>query len=67
MLTIEVEREDYGRWITEVVDLPGVTSYRQSRQEAIDRAQALSLRGLADRLEHGERVPDMAAVFAVSP
>ncbi len=67
MFTIEVEREDDGRWIAEVVDLPGVMAYGKSRQEAIDKVQALSLRVLADRLEHGEGVPDMTAVFAISP
>jgi predicted RNase H-like HicB family nuclease len=67
MLRIEVEREDDGRWIAEVPDLPGVLAYGRSRQEAIERVQALSLRVLADRLEHGESVPDMAAVFAVTP
>jgi predicted RNase H-like HicB family nuclease len=67
MFTIEVEREDDGRWIAEVIDLPGVMAYGDTRQEAIDRVQALSLRVLADRLEHGEGVPSMAAVFAVAP
>ena len=53
-LTVEVEQEEDGRWIAEVPDLPGVMSYGQTRQEAIDHVQALSLRVLADRLEHGE-------------
>lgn len=66
-LTIEVEQEEDGRWLAEVVELPGVLSYGQSRQEAIDRAQALSLRVLADRIEHGESVPQMGNVFAVTP
>ena len=67
MLTIEVEREDDGRWIAEVADLPGVLAYGPTRQEAIDLARALSLRVLADRLEHGESVPDIGNVFAVPP
>ena len=67
MLTIDVEREDDGRWLAEIVDLPGVLAYGQTRQEAIERAQALSLRVLADRLEHGESVPQMDSVFAVAP
>jgi predicted RNase H-like HicB family nuclease len=66
-LKIEVEREDDGRWLAEVPDLPGVATYGQTRQEAIERAQALSLRVLADRLEHGEPVPQMGSVFAVIP
>jgi predicted RNase H-like HicB family nuclease len=52
--TIEVEQEEDGRWLAEVMELPGVLSYGQTRQEAIDKAQALSLRVLADRLDHGE-------------
>jgi predicted RNase H-like HicB family nuclease len=66
-LSIEVEQEDDGRWLAEVTDLPGVMAYGQSRQEAIDRVQALSLRVLADRLEHGESVPAMGNFFAVVP
>jgi predicted RNase H-like HicB family nuclease len=66
-LTIEVEQEEDGRWIAEVPDLPGVLAYGQTRQEAIDRAQTLSLRMLADRLDHGEPVPQMTGVFAVTP
>jgi predicted RNase H-like HicB family nuclease len=52
--TFEVERETDGRWIAEVPELPGVLSYGASREEAIAKAQALALRVLADRLEHGE-------------
>jgi predicted RNase H-like HicB family nuclease len=66
-LTIEVEQEEDGRWLAEVPELPGVLTYGQTRQEAIDRAQALCLRVLADRLEHGEPVPQMNNVFAVTP
>jgi predicted RNase H-like HicB family nuclease len=66
-LTIEVEQEEDGRWLAEVSELPGVLTYGQTRQEAIDRAQALSLRVLADRLDHGEPVPQMNSVFAVTP
>jgi predicted RNase H-like HicB family nuclease len=65
--TIEVEQEDDGRWLAEVADLPGVLSYGVTRQEAIERVQALSLRVLADRLDHGEAVPLMDNVFAVTP
>ena len=51
---IELEREDDGRWLAEVPDLPGVMTYGQNRDEAVARVQALALRVLADRLEHGE-------------
>src|SRR5207244_2666071 len=53
-LNLEVEREDDGRWIAEVPELPGVLAYGQGRQDAVDRVQALALRVIADRLEHGE-------------
>jgi predicted RNase H-like HicB family nuclease len=67
MLKIEVEREGDGRWLAEIAELPGVLAYGQSREEAIERAKALSLRVMADRLEHGESVPEMGDVFAVIP
>ena len=66
-LTIELEQEADGRWLAEVPELPGVLAYGQTRQEAIDRIQSLSLRVLADRLDHGEPVPAMGSVFAVTP
>ena len=53
-LTVEYEQEEDGRWLAEVLQLPGVLAYGQTQEEAIARAQALALRVLADRLEHGE-------------
>jgi predicted RNase H-like HicB family nuclease len=64
--TVEVEREDDGRWIGEVVDLPGVLAYGLNRNEAVAKAKALAFRVLADRLEHGETVPELEGVFSVS-
>jgi predicted RNase H-like HicB family nuclease len=61
-LTIELEQEDDGRWIAEVLDLPGVLAYGQSREEAMARVQALAFRVLADRLEHGEGEPELMSV-----
>ena len=51
---IEVEQEKDGRWIAEVIELPGVMAYGASVEEAKARVQALALRTVADRLEHGE-------------
>jgi predicted RNase H-like HicB family nuclease len=65
-MKIEIEREDDGRWIAEVPDLPGVMVYGQSKEEAISRVKALALRVLADRLDNGEEIPELRAVFAVS-
>ena len=64
MSRVEIERDD-GRWIAEVVELPGVLAYGTSRDEAIEKAKALSLRVMADRLTHGEAIPEMRDVFAV--
>jgi predicted RNase H-like HicB family nuclease len=61
-LNVEVEREDDGRWIAEVPDLPGVLAYGNSREQALARAEALALRVLADRLEHEEAGPDLVSV-----
>jgi len=63
--TIEVEQEDDGRWLAEISELAGALVYGQTRAEAIARVQALALRVLADRLEHGEEVPALGEVFAV--
>lgn len=54
MYVIDLEQEEDGRWIAEVTDLPGVLAYGQTREEAVRKAQSLSLHVLADRLEHGE-------------
>ncbi len=64
-MNIEIEREIDGRWIAEVPDLPGVMTYGQTREEAINKVEALALRVMADRLEHGEDIPELHDVFAV--
>jgi predicted RNase H-like HicB family nuclease len=51
-LTIEIEREDHGRFLAEVPELPGTMVYSRTREEATARVQALALCVLADRLEH---------------
>ena len=56
--TVEFEREDDGRWLAEVVELPGVLAYGQTSDEAITKAQALALRLLADRIEHAAGSPE---------
>jgi predicted RNase H-like HicB family nuclease len=56
-LTIEYYREDDGRWLADIPALPGLTAYGRTRNKATAAAQALALRLIADRLEHGEAVP----------
>jgi predicted RNase H-like HicB family nuclease len=63
-MKIEIEREADGRWIAEIPELPGVMAYGDSRNEAISKAEALALRVLADRLEHGEVIPELRTVIA---
>ena len=58
-LTLETDRETDGRFIAEVRDLHGVLAYGATQEEAVARAQALALRVLADRLEHGEPAPNL--------
>jgi predicted RNase H-like HicB family nuclease len=60
--TIELDHEDDGRWIAEVPDLSGVLCYGRDRNEAVARVQALALRVIAERLEHGEAPPELLNV-----
>ena len=65
--TIELEQETDGRWIAEVPELPGTLVYGATREDALASAQALALRVLADKLEHGEapvELMDVAFVLA---
>jgi predicted RNase H-like HicB family nuclease len=59
---VEIEQEDDGRWIAEVVELPGVLAYGSTPEEAKAKVQALALRVVADRLEHGEAGPDLLSI-----
>ena len=61
--TLECELEDDGRWLAEVVELPGVLAYGASREEAMVKAEALALRVIAERLEHGE---SRATAFSIA-
>lgn len=63
---IETESEADGRWIAEVPDLPGVMVYGKSRNEAIAEVEALALRIIAERLDHGEQIPELHQLFAVA-
>ena len=59
---VEIEREDDGRWLAEVVELPGVLAYGDTEQTALSRVQALALRVIAERLEHSEAGPDLLSI-----
>jgi predicted RNase H-like HicB family nuclease len=59
---VETEREDDGRWLAEVLELPGVLAYGESQETAVSKVQALALRVIAERLEHGEAGPDLISI-----
>lgn len=59
---VEIEREDDGRWLAEVLELPGVLAYGDTQQIAVSKIQALALRVIAERLEHGEAGPDLLSI-----
>ena len=63
---VETEQETDGRWIAEIPQIPGAMAYGNTREEAIARAEALALRVLAERLEHGETSPEIEQVFSVT-
>ena len=65
-LMIEIDREEDGRWIAEVQELPGVLAYGETRDEAVNRATTLALRVMADRIEYGEPVPALQRLFAAA-
>jgi predicted RNase H-like HicB family nuclease len=52
-LTIELEREEDGRWIAEALELPGVMCYGETRDEAISNTERLAIEVIADRIAHG--------------
>ncbi len=59
---VEIEQEEDGRWLAEIVELPGVLAYGDSQEAAVSKVQALALRVLADRLEHGEAGPELLSI-----
>ena len=60
--SVESEQETDGRWLAEVVELPGVLAYGTRQEEAVSRVQALALRVIAERLEHGEAGPELLSI-----
>ena len=62
--TIEYEKEEDGRWLAEILELPGALAYGKDMEEAIAHVQALALRVVADRLEHNESISPLTISFA---
>lgn len=66
IMRIEVEQEEDGRWIAEVIELAGVMTYGTTKEEAIRKVKALALRVLADRLDNRGYPSELANLFEVS-
>jgi len=62
-IRVEVEREDDGRILASVPDLPGVMAYGSVEEEAVRRVKSIALQGLADMIESGEEVPEPLRVL----
>ena len=65
-MRIEVQREEDQCWLAEVLNLPGVMAYGETRDQAVARAEALALRVIADRIDHGESISELDDLFVVS-
>lgn len=63
---IETEMEADGRWLAEVLEVPGALAYGATRQEAVQRAESLALRVLAEQFEHGTVSAGLASLFRVA-
>jgi predicted RNase H-like HicB family nuclease len=64
-MRIDIDREQDGRILASVPDLPGVMAYGQTPEEATRKVKAVALQVLADMIESGEDVPDpFKALFA---
>lgn len=59
---VEIEQEEDSRWLAEVIELPGVIAYGFTQEDAVAKVQALALRVVAERLEHGETGPDLLEI-----
>ncbi len=66
-LTIELDREEDGRWIAEVLELPGVMCYGNSLEASISSAERLAIEVIEDRIAHGELPSSaLALTFAIA-
>lgn len=64
--SIETEREDDGRWIAEIAEIPGVLTYGETEPRARANAYALALRVVADEVEKSNAVPQQISLTCLS-
>lgn len=62
-IRVEVEREQDGRTLASVPDLPGVMAYGVTEEEAVRKVKSIALQVLADMIESGEEVPESLKVL----
>lgn len=62
--TVEFDREEDGRWIAEVKELPGVMAYGKTKQAALRKVYVVALRTLADKAEEGRQLPSLSRLFS---
>jgi predicted RNase H-like HicB family nuclease len=62
-LQVEIEREEDGRYLASVSDLPGVMAYGETEESALRRAKTIALQVLADMIENGEELPQPLRVL----
>ncbi len=63
---VEVEREEDGGWLAEVLEMPGAVAFGETREEALRNAEALVLRTLAAEVEDREVKPEAREIRFVS-
>lgn len=64
-IRIEIDREDDGRFLASVPELPGVMAYGETQDLAVRKVKAIALQVLADMIESGETVPrSLETLFA---
>lgn len=65
-LSIELDREQDGRWIAEIPYLPGVMVYGDSQPEVLKKVQILAFHVIADLIESGDFEPVENVAFLAS-
>jgi predicted RNase H-like HicB family nuclease len=61
---VEFDREVDGRWIAEIVNLPGAMAYGTTKEEALAAVEAIALRALAEKLENERESLKSSVEFA---